>query len=138
MKNPETFALCVIGNCPVADTCLRRLALVNAEGPRREVITIINPAGLTPGADCPHFKSAEPVRMACGFRGALGAMPHGNVSAARTEIAQHFSQRFYYLLRNGERPMTPREQQVVGSILQRYGAPSPVCFDRYYDDYEWF
>lgn len=138
MKTPETFALCVIGNCPVADNCLRRQALVQMDAPRRDVITTINPIGLAPGADCPHFRSVEPIRIAYGFRGALSAIPHGNVGMLKTEISNHFCLRNYYHLRNGERSMTPNEQEVVAKILERYGATAPVRFDRYADDYQWF
>lgn len=138
MNPPITFPLCVVGDCPVGDRCLRRQALVTMDGTRRDTITAVNPVGLTPGADCPRFKPAEPVRMAAGFRGAMGAMPHANIGVVKSMIAQRFCLRNYYHLRNGERPMTPDEQEFVASVLERYGAPAPVRFDRYYDDYVWF
>lgn len=138
MKTPETFPLCVVADCPVADKCLRRQALLQMDGPRRDIITAINPLDLTPGDECPHFRSAEPIRLAYGFRGALSAIPHGNVGLIRTEISKNFCQRNYYHLRNGERSMTPYEQELVAKILERHGAPAPVCFDRYVDDYQWY
>lgn len=138
MTPPITFPLCIINDCPLAHKCLRRQALLNIEGERRDFINIVNPTALTTPTECPHFKEAHPVRMARGFRNAIGCMPHANIGAARSAIAEHFSLRFYYLLRNGERPMTPDEQKTVAEILEHHGAPSPVSFDRYYDDYIWF
>lgn len=137
MKTPKNFAMCVVGDCPRASHCLRRQALLQSDGPRRDVIITINPVGLTAGNDCPHFKSVEPIRMAAGFINAFSALPHGSVSAVKQEIARNFCLRNYYHLRNGERPMTPSEQNLVASVLERHGAKAPVSFDHYYDDYEW-
>lgn len=138
MTPPITYALCLQHECPVADKCLRHEAYVKMSGPVRPQITIINPAVTRPGADCPHFKTAEPVHMAAGFLGAMGAMPHANIGAAKSAIAHHFCLRNYFHLRKGERPMTPDEQAFVAGVLEQYGAPAPVRFDRYYDDYVWF
>lgn len=137
MRTPTTFALCVAGDCPRAAHCLRRQALLQMDGARRDVIMTINPVGLAIGYDCPHYKSAERIRMAAGFSSALCALPHGCVNAVKGEITKRFCLRNYYHLRRGDRPMTPTEQAFVADILERHGAPSPVRFDRYYDDYDW-
>lgn len=138
MTPPVTFPLCIVTDCPLVDRCLRRQALLELEGPRRDTLPIINPFDLTTGDACPHFLEAKTTAMAAGFRGAMGAMPSSNVAAAKAAIAEIFSLRTYFRLRNGERAMTPAEQQAVAEVLERLGAPAPVRFDRYYDDYVWF
>lgn len=137
MNPPISYALCLQHDCPVADKCLRHEAYVKMAGPVRPQITIINPAATRPGLECEGFQDAAPVRIAYGMKSALAALPHGNVAAARSELIALFGERTFYKKRNGERALSPAEQEAVTEILVRYGAEAPLHFDRCTEDYLW-
>lgn len=137
MKPPVTFPLCVNADCPVGDQCLRRQALVKMSGPVRTHITIINPAVTRPGFECEGYRDAAPVRIAYGMKNALATLPHGNIAAARSQLIALFGERTFYKKRKGELALSPAEQEAVSEILVRYGAETPLQFDRYTEDYLW-
>lgn len=137
MTPPITYPLCLQHDCPVADSCLRHEAYAKMSGPVRPHLTIVNPAIVRPGHECPSYQAAMPVRIAYGFLGLLSRLPHGQVAAVRQEICESYPERTYYKLRSGERPLTPREQQEVAAIFVAHGLQEPVEFDRYAEEYEW-
>lgn len=138
MKFPQSFPLCNRENCPQAAQCLRRLAwdgiTPDVEWP---ILFIVNPLHTATDGHCPSFKLAQPVIMARGFRNMLSQMPHGKVGTVASLLSASHSQRTYYKMRNGERPLTPAEQEEVVAVLTKCGAPQPITFDESYEDYLW-
>lgn len=135
---PVDFRRCVAADCKAAELCLRHQAFAASNDADKD-FWVINPKAARPedGTDCPHYCNAAKVRMARGFKHALLSVPHGNVKSICDEISQYFCQRNYYHMRRGDRPMTPAEQEIVSSVLEKYGACTPIEFDAYYDDYLW-
>lgn len=137
MNPPVTFPLCINSACKVADACLRSRAYREMSGPHRDSITIVHPDDATGDEHCARFYDATPVRIAYGLKNALAALPHGNIASARSELIALFGERTYYKKRNGERALSPAEQEAVTAILVRYGAEAPLQFDRCTEDYLW-
>lgn len=135
---PTDFRRCVATSCAAAERCLRYQAF-EASSADDASFWCINPKAARPeeGEACPHFCSAEKVRMARGFKQAMLSVPYGNVGNICRDLSQHFCERNYYHMRRGDRPMTPAEQQIVADVLQRYGARTPIEFDFYYEDFLW-
>lgn len=135
---PDAFRRCVATNCRAAGHCLRYQAY-EASNETDAAFWCINPKAALPeeGEACPHYCSADKVRMARGFRKALLSVPHGNMQNIRFDISQHFCERNYYHMRRGDRPMSPTEQKIIADVLEKYGAKTPVEFDEYYDEFLW-
>lgn len=135
---PTDFRRCVASGCAAAERCLRYQAY-EASTETDASFWCINPKSAKPeeGEACPHFCSAEKVRMARGFKQAMLSVPYGNVGNICREISQHFCERNYYHMRRGDRPITPREQQIIADALAKYGASTPIEFDAYYYDFLW-
>lgn len=135
---PGNFGLCFKNECASAADCLRALAARDASAVPDQLI-VANPLQVDAAGkgNCPHFKSAETVRIAYGFINALGTVPGKHQKDVRKAILAHFCLRNYYHLRRGDKPMYPETQQLIASILTDHGAPSPVEFDRYEDSVNW-
>lgn len=135
---PRNFALCFLAGCASAGECLRALAGADV-GTDREVVPVVNPRLADEGGRgrCPRFKVAERVRVAYGFRRALGRVPAGRVTGVRNAACARMSERTYYRLMRGDRPMLPDEQEHMAALLVAHGAPEPVEFDRYEWRYGW-
>ncbi len=69
--------------------------------------------------------------MPFGFKQALASIPFGSVAKVRGAVIQLTSQRNYYHLLNGEKPIPGDLREKIAAILIQYGAPAPVVFDRY-------
>lgn len=137
MNPPVAFSLCINSACKMAEACLRYRAYREMSGPHRASITIVHPDDATGDEHCARYYDAAPVRIAYGMKSALAALPHGNVAAARSELIALFGERTFYKKRNGERALSPDEQEAVTEILVRYGAEAPLQFDRCTEDYLW-
>ncbi len=135
---PGNFSLCFKAGCASAGRCLRWLAGRDL-GTGTRFVSVANPLladGRGEGA-CPFFRRAEKVRVAYGFKRAMGQVPSGRVAGARAAVFPMISRRYYYYLLNGDRPLWPEDQEQVASVLQGYGVPAPVEFDRYEWQYRW-
>lgn len=135
---PGNFALCLKMDCATSGECLRALAARDMET-KGINICIINPLLTNPagGKACAHFRKAERVRVAYGFRQALAKIEAGKVRDVRSAMLGVMCQRNYYYLLRGEKPMFPKMQKRVEEILKRNGLPMPIEFDRYEWHYEW-
>lgn len=135
---PESFGKCLMENCTAAGQCLRYLA-ARAVMKREKSLRVISPAFARPadGENCPFYRSAGPVRMARGFKRALGTIPSSSLKAALWELRSQYSKTVYYRMRNGETPLNAREQELIAKILTRYGAPQPIAFDSYEEIIPW-
>ena len=63
---PAGYPLCLHGDCPMADSCLRQLAYRRHEE-LGTFLKLINPSKCSQQADCPYYVSNQPVRFAKGF-----------------------------------------------------------------------
>ena len=63
---PADYPLCLHGECPMADSCLRQLAY-RRHAELGTFLNLINPSKCSKLADCPHYVSNRPVKFAKGF-----------------------------------------------------------------------
>ena len=135
---PFHFAICLASNCPKAENCLRSLA-AQAQMEEREQLEVVNPKRIRPeeGTGCPYYQDATPIRVAYGFKKALGSIRADRVGAAINSLMGLNSRRTYYRLLNGEIPLKDPLKQQVANILLRYGAEKPIQFDRYEEELPW-
>ncbi|MBP3228370.1 MAG: hypothetical protein J6M53_06285 [Bacteroidaceae bacterium] len=137
---PARYMVCCTATCPVRTRCLRHMAY-NSAPASETVLNMLHPlvasAASTDG--CPHFADGAPVRIARGFSKALKTVPHGNISEASRKICDALgcSHSHYYILRKGQRPLSPAMQDKLTAVLAEVGAPRPVEFDQYADGYDW-
>lgn len=135
---PRSFAYCFCHDCASADECLRYLAkdtLAEAES----IVKAVNPthADKAGAGTCDYFRRGERVRVAFGFKQALKSLPVAGMETARNDIKALMSQRTYYYLLNGEKPISPEMQEKIATILERYGLPAEMEFDRYEWCHDW-
>ncbi len=134
---PNNFLWCINRQCPKAKTCLRQLA--ERLSPENLIVcNAINPKHLAKFADeCPYFCSNKQVRYAKGFLGILEKLTAKQTRFLISRVISNSSRRTYYRVRNGERALSPAEQQSIINILKECGVAFPIEFDSYFEDYFW-
>ncbi len=133
---PAGFAHCFLTGCASAAGCLRQLA---GNALQADYAFAVNPkhADTKGEGKCPFFCRAKTVTIAYGFMHALAQVPSGQIYAVRAAICRMSSERMYYHLRRGDKPMYPDKQKQIADILAAHGAPTPVKFDRYEQQLDW-
>lgn len=135
---PTSFCKCLAEGCTAAAQCLRYQA-ARALMEHKRQMWVLSPMYIRPadGEKCPCFLSTRPIRVARGFKRALGSVRTDKVKNAITDLMRLHSRRTYYRMRNGEIALNADEQQEVAAILTRYGAESPIVFDAYEEVAPW-
>ena len=131
---PYNYHLCIVGECPMASTCLRQVAFNLGDG---ATFNVLNPRRLDTTGKCIHYVKAEKVLYAKGFKGVMDKLPFKVHERASTYLMAAFSERTYYRIRKGERLLSPNEQITVRNIITRVGYTEPWEFDAYVEDYLW-
>ena len=130
---PEHYLLCFTDDCPLADTCLRRLAARSGKV-KDEVVMVVNPVRYC-GDNCPSYKENRMVTMAYGMKDSFHEVKADHIARLRGKLIDHFGRGSYYLRRNGLRGITPEEQQYIGSVFRQFGYE--VTFDRTAEETGW-
>ncbi|MBR1711908.1 MAG: hypothetical protein IJ722_00685 [Alloprevotella sp.] len=133
-KISKNYGFCQYDACPRHADCLRWVcAALIPEGALQEPFIVPRIVRQATEQGCPAFAPATPVRMALGFRRALGYVLSRDTAAVRGAICGALGVSFgpYYRMREGSYPLTPEMQERVAAILERYGVPAPVEFDAY-------
>lgn len=132
---PQMFSLCIHDACPLAEQCLRHLAwaaLPNTE----ERVSIINPKCASPSETCQHYRSADPVTCARGFRGMQAQMLPAQYAKFSEALMKRFSRSSYYEHRRGTMPCTPDDIAYIRNVLSSLGLPD-LEFDAYEENFNW-
>ena len=134
---PNNFLWCINRQCSKAETCLRQLA----ESFRRKSLYLAVPSNPKHLAkfknECPYFCSNKQVRYARGFLGILENLTSKQTHFFINRVISNSSRRTYYRVRNGERALSPAEQQNIINILKECGVTFSIKFDSYFEDYYW-
>ena len=134
---PNNFLWCTNRQCPKAGTCLRQLA-ERLSPEERISCTTINPKHLDKfKEECPYFRTNKQVKYAKGFLGIMENLTAKQTRFFINRIISNSSLRTYYRVRNGERVLSPAEQQSIINILKECGATFSIEFDSYFEDYYW-
>lgn len=129
---PTFFGKCLAEGCTAAGQCLRyQAAQVVSE--KENQLMVVSPKRIRPseGEQCPCFVEIRLIRMARGFKRALGTVRVDKAKElARALMALH-GRRTYYKWLKGEIALDADNQRRVAAIMERYGAQQPIVFDEY-------
>lgn len=131
---PRDWAICYQSDCPLAATCLRRLAAVVAPADLTHHECVL-PAARN-GESCACFVENKPVRLAYGMRKLLTGVTYEQGIALREHLYRIFGSRSQYY-RYSERhwPISPDLQARVAALFLEYGVDHKPEFDAYTEGY---
>lgn len=146
MKEQEIFAkeaangytVCYTDGCPKKEQCLRWK--VGQQMPdTTSFYHCVNPRYQNVGTErCPHFRSAEKVKMAKGMMHIFnGYMPARVKPFVQNRLIANHCRTYYYEYRNGSRLIPPAMQEEVRRLFREVGWDKEIEFDSYVEDYEW-
>ena len=100
---PDGYPVCLHGDCPLAEDCLHRLAYHVLIG-QSDILRVVNPNHCVKDQSCPYFRSAVPVRCACGFTAMQQNMLPGQYRTFMAILVERFGRNSYYERRRGGHP----------------------------------
>ena len=130
---PRAFALCIHEQCPMANSCLRRMVW-DTVAKSEERFSIISPSCTTPDKNCSYFRSAELATYARGFRGMQAQMLPAQYMAFSQRLTSYFSRNCYFERRRGDRLCSPKDIAYIREVLAEIGLPA-LEFDAYEEHY---
>lgn len=133
---PKNFAHCTAENCPAAETCLRAIAWKNLPDDKDTVI-ILNPAKQGLSATCNFYRDSSPTRFALGFIDMQKHMYPDQYYKFMNVLTSYFGHNPYFMRRRGAMPISPKEQNLIRSVLKKVGADENMEFDRYVMKLNW-
>ena len=126
---PRNYPLCVKADCPMADHCLRQIAMGEISK-HDNVMTIVNPLRTKPSEQCESYRSNELQTFARGFTKMQEVMLPRQYKTFMLQLQSHFGRTAYFERRRGERLCSPRDIKVIEAVLQSLGLPR-LEFDAY-------
>lgn len=114
---PDSFARCLNEKCKQANSCLRRLALLQTT-PETHYFSIVNLASVSQdAAKCPFFVSSRKLRMAWGMKHLLDNVPYKTAYSLRYNLLAYYGKSHYYCCFRGECYITPTEQAYIRNLF---------------------
>lgn len=127
---PSDWALCLAGECPQAEECLRHVSHTELPRGLKEHNCVL-PEACSHDGRCPLFASMEPVVMARGMKSLLSDVQEEDVRKMRNELIQMFGERRrYYRFREGRWPIAPAMQEAIAQMRRKYGYTAAPQFDQ--------
>ena len=132
---PANYLHCYNESCELAETCLHQI-VARLGISTNSIVKTVNPK-YNHGAACRYYRSNEPVRMAYGMSHTYDDVLAADIVPLRRAINSHFGNGMYYKRRNGEKAITPDEQEYISRVFRNHGYPEGASFDRYEDELKW-
>jgi len=132
---PNGYALCVVNDCPLADHCLRQLAM-QALTKQKRLVTIVNPQLTRPSEACEFYRSDHPQRFGRGFAAMKEEMLPRQYAIFMDRLKERFGRTGYFERRRGERLCSPSDMAIINRVLADLGL-SQLSFDGYVEQYNW-
>lgn len=133
---PYGFMHCLEADCPMAEHCLRQMAMQAL--PKDEMsVRILNPQIVEPSESCRFYRSDDPQIYARGFMNMQKQMLPGQYDTFRYRLIGKFGRNPYFDRRKGARLCSPSEIKVVKSALKEIGLEH-LEFDAYEKHLCWF
>lgn len=135
---PFNYGFCLKSDCPLADTCLRHLA-VAALPEEKNYATVVLPHKCMAGTDEKprYYRSNAKVRYARGFTRVLNTFPVNALEAFRDRLIGAYPRSKYFKMRRGDILLTPKEQEFIVQTAHNKGFQGEFTFDNYEEDYLW-
>ena len=127
---PFDFDKCSRSDCPRAEECLHYL-LYHYSDPTDSGGYYFHPHKPTIGKACQQFISSELKPFYRGFVQGTKLVPYGEILQVREQIMRqcHIARSTYYKVRQGEKPLTTEQAQVIIKTLRKYGIKEDQIFD---------
>ena len=132
---PGCFLHCINADCPMAEHCLRQLAMQAL--PKDEMsVRIVNPQITEPSEKCKFFRSDEPQVYAKGFTNMQKHMLPSQYAEFMGRLQSKFGRNPYFERRKGEKLCPPSEIKVIKGVLKEIGLEH-LEFDAYERHLNW-
>jgi hypothetical protein len=132
---PDNYTLCIKADCPLADHCLRQMAM-QVLTKRNKIVKIVNPLLTLPSEQCEFYRSDEPQVYARGFEAMKEEMLPRQYKVFMHRLQDYFGRTGYFERRRGERLCPPKDIKAVEAVLKELGL-SHLGFDAYEQHYNW-
>lgn len=132
---PYGFMHCLETDCPMAEHCLRQIAMQAL--PKDEMsVRIVNPQRVTSSEKCEFYRSDEPQIYTRGFVKMKQEMLPRQYNEFMYRLIGKFGRTGYFERRRGERLCSPKEIAEVEAVLKNLGLEH-LKFDAYEKHYNW-
>lgn len=136
-STPIDYAVCQYADCPLAAKCLHQLTYqpLLAEV---TILKLLNPNKCSKDETCEFFRDSKPVMYARGFKHFQQQLYPEQYKRFSIRLMGEFGRTGFYERRRGETALSPKEQQIVLSVLQEVGATGEFKFSSYEENYNWY
>ena len=133
---PGSFLHCIHADCPMAEHCLRQMAMQAL--PKDEMsVRIVNPQRVTSSEKCEFYRTDEPQVYTRGFVKMKQEMLPRQYNEFMYRLIGKFGRTGYFERRRGERLCSPKEMAEVEATLKDLGLEH-LEFDAYEKHYNWY
>ena len=132
---PDGYTVCIKSDCPLANNCLRQLAMQVLTKQNR-IVRIVNPLLTQPSEQCQFYRSDEPQIYARGFAAMKEEMLPRQYTVFMSRLQSKFGRTGYFERRRGDRLCSPKDIKAIEAVLKDLGLQH-LGFDAYELRYNW-
>ena len=132
---PDGYTVCIKSDCPLANNCLRQLAMQVLTKQNR-IVRIVNPLLTQPSEQCEFYRSDEPQIYARGFAAMKEEMLPRQYKVFMSRLQSKFGRTGYFERRRGDRLCSPKDIKAIEAVLKDLGLQH-LGFDAYEQRYNW-
>ena len=132
---PDGYTVCIKSDCPLANNCLRQLAM-QVLTKQNKIVRIVNPLLTQPSEQCEFCRSDEPQVYARGFAAMKEEMLPRQYKVFMSRLQSKFGRTGYFERRRGDRLCSPKDIKVIEAVLKDLGLQH-LGFDAYEQRYNW-
>ena len=132
---PDGYTVCIKSDCPLANNCLRQLAMQVLTKQNR-IVRIVNPLLTQPSEQCEFYRSDEPQVYARGFAAMKEEMLPRQYKVFMSRLQSKFGRTGYFERRRGDRLCSPKDIKAIEAVLKDLGLQH-LGFDAYEQQYNW-
>ena len=133
---PKGYDLCFNSECSRRNECMH-YHIGTLVPPHKEGGPAVYPAAWKSGK-CTRFHEKKLVRMAWGFNGLYKNLTKHEATEARQQVRLYFNmgKGEYYRYHNGQKWLTPQQQEDIRKLVALYGSLEGAEFDHYVIAYD--
>ena len=132
---PDGYTVCIKSDCPLANNCLRQLAM-QVLTKQNKIVRIVNPLLTQPSEQCQFYRSDEPQVYARGFAAMKEEMLPRQYKVFMNRLQSAFGRTGYFERRRGDKLCSPKDIKAIEAVLTDLGLQH-LGFDAYEQRYNW-
>lgn len=132
---PDGYTVCIKSDCPLANNCLRQLAM-QVLTKQNKIVRIVNPLLTQPSEQCEFYRSDEPQVYVRGFAAMKEEMLPRQYKVFMSRLQSKFGRTGYFERRRGDRLCSPKDIKAIEAVLKDLGLQH-LGFDAYEQRYNW-